>query len=105
MPKGYLFAELVVTDPKYFNIEYAPRVMPVLEQYGAKFLVTGGNPEVREGDRDVSRVVLLEFESVDRARAFYDSKDYQDVIGYRFKAARAHLYILDGSNDCSAAIP
>ena len=40
---------------------------PVLQEYGARFLVAGGNPEVREGDRQIRRVVLLEFDSIDRA--------------------------------------
>lgn len=103
-PKGYLYAELEVTDQAYFDAEYAPRVKPVLEKYGARFLVAGGNPEVREGDRNVKRVVFLEFESAQRARQFYDSQDYQDVIGYRLASANAHLYILEGAQTQSPAV-
>ncbi len=102
--KGYIYAELEVTDPEYFNAEYAPRVQPVLQKYGAKFLVAGGAPEVREGDRVVRRIVFLEFDSPQRAREFYDSPDYQEVIGYRFVSARAHLYILEGTDGGGAAI-
>ena len=94
--KGYILAELDVTNSAYFYAEYMPRVRPVLEQYGAKFLVATDAPEVHEGDRVVKRVVFIEFESPARAREFYHSKDYQDVIGYRFDSASAHLYILDG---------
>ncbi len=102
--KGYIYAELEVTNPEYFNAEYAPRVQPVLQKYGAKFLISGGQPQVREGDREVKRVVFLEFESGEKAREFYDSSDYQDVIGYRFDSARAHLYILEGTDGGGAAI-
>ena len=94
--KGYLLAELDVTDPVYFNAEYMPRVQPVLQHYGARFLVATDAPEVREGGRVAKRVVFIEFDSPARAREFYDSKNYQDVIGYRFDSATAHLYILDG---------
>jgi uncharacterized protein (DUF1330 family) len=94
--KGYIYAELEVTDPEHFYSEYMPRVQPVLDKYGAKFLVAGGDPAVREGERVIQRVVFLEFESVERARQFYDSSDYQDIIGYRFRSANTHLYILDG---------
>lgn len=94
--KGYLLAELDVTDPAYFHAEYMPRVQPVLLRYGARFLVATDAPEVHEGGRVVKRVVFIEFDSPARAREFYHSKDYQDVIGYRFDSASAHLYILDG---------
>lgn len=96
--KGYIFAELEITDQEFFYAEYMPRVNPVLEKYNAKFLVAGGDPQVEEGERVVKRVVLLEFESAALAREFYHSKDYQDVIDYRFKSAKAHLYILDGAD-------
>ena len=102
--KGYIYAEVEVTDLDYFNTEYAPRVKPVLEKYGAKFLVSGGAPIVREGDRTVKRVVFLEFESPRLAQEFYDSKDYQDVIAYRFESARTHLYILEGSDGGDATV-
>ena len=94
--KGYIYAELDVTDPAYFYAEYMPRVQPVLDKYGAKFLIASDSPEVLEGDRSVKRIVFIEFESPRRAREFYHSKDYQDVIDYRFKSAKSHLYMLEG---------
>ncbi len=94
--KGYIYAELDVTDPAYFYAEYMPRVRPVLDKYGAKFLIASDSPEVLEGDRSVKRIVFIEFESPRRAREFYHSKDYQDVIDYRFKSAKSHLYMLEG---------
>ena len=95
-PKGYIYAELDITDERHFFDEYMPRVRPVLEQYGARFLVATDRPEVIEGGRVVRRIVFIEFDSPAVAREFYQSKAYQDVIGYRFDSARAHLYMLDG---------
>lgn len=94
--KGYIYAELVVEDATHFYDEYMPRVRPVLDKYGAKFLIASDAIEVIEGGRDVKRVVFIEFESPARAREFYFSDDYQDVITYRFDSAKAHLYIMDG---------
>ena len=94
--KGYLFAELDVVDAVHFYSEYMPRVRPVLEKYGAAFLAANDDPVVKEGGRSVKRVVLLEFESLQRAEEFYDSDDYQTIIGYRFDSARSHLYIFEG---------
>lgn len=94
--KGYLFAELDVTDSAHFYNEYMPRVYPVLKKYGATFLAGDDAPVVKEGDRLVKRVVLLEFESPQRVEEFYHSDDYQAVIGYRFDSAQSHLYVFKG---------
>lgn len=96
--KGYLFAELDIVDAAHFYNEYMPRVYPVLEQYGAVFLAGSDAPVVKEGDRNVKRVVLLEFDSLQRAEEFYHSADYQAVLGYRLDSARSHLYIFEGSS-------
>jgi uncharacterized protein (DUF1330 family) len=95
--KGYLFAELDVVDATHFYNEYMPRVVPVLAEYGAMFLAGSDAPIVEEGGREVKRVVLLEFESLQRAEEFYHSERYQAIIGHRFKSARSHLYIFEGS--------
>ena len=95
--KGYLFAELDVVDAAHFYDEYMPRVYPILKAYGAIFLAGSDAPVVKEGGRDVKRVVLLEFDSLQRAEEFYHSEDYQAIIGYRFNSARSHLYIFEGS--------
>ena len=94
---AYLFAELDIEDAEYFYQEYMPRVPAVLKEYGATFLAASGQPFVKEGDRNVKRVVLLEFESLQRAQEFYHSPSYQAVIGHRLKSARTHLYIFEGS--------
>jgi len=94
--RGFLFAELDITDPKIFYEEYMTLVAPVLEKFGARFLVSTNDPEVIEGGRNVRRVILLEFDTPQIARDFYHSSDYQDVIGYRLKSASTHLYIFDG---------
>lgn len=94
--KGYIYAELEVTNHERFYNEYMPRVQPVLAKWNAKFLIGGGDPQVLEGDRVVKRVVLVEFESVEKAKEFYHSKEYQEVSGYRYDSAKTHLVILEG---------
>ncbi|QJW83784.1 DUF1330 domain-containing protein [Ramlibacter terrae] len=95
--KGYLFAELEVTDAAHFYDEYMPRVIPVLREFGAVFPAGSNAPAVKEGGRQVKRVVLLEFESMERAQTFYHSPRYQAVIGHRLRSANGHLYIFEGA--------
>jgi uncharacterized protein (DUF1330 family) len=95
-PKGYIYAELDVTDPTTFYEEYMPAVRPILAEYDAKFLIATNDVKVIEGGRDVKRIILLEFDSPETARAFFYSKAYQDILDLRLKSSSAHLYHLDG---------
>ncbi|GKX61779.1 hypothetical protein SOASR032_03480 [Pragia fontium] len=94
--RGYLFAELRVLDSEVFYQDYMSRVEPILKKYEARFLVSSNVPEVLEGGRNVPRVIILEFSSVNVAKDFYYSQEYQEIITYRFRSAYTHLYILDG---------
>ena len=93
--KGYLFAELTIHDHEVFYHEYMDKVRPMLESWGAKFLISTDSPEVIEGGRAVPRVILLEFASLQRARGFYYSEEYQSIIKLRFDSSTAHLYIME----------
>lgn len=94
--KGYLFAELTVHDHDVFYQEYMAKVRPILESWDANFLISTDVPEVIEGGRTVPRVIMIEFESVQKARDFYYSEAYQSIIKLRFNSSRAHLYIMEG---------
>lgn len=95
--KGYLWAELEVIDPAKFEDEYSAFVRPILERFGAKFLIVDDSPAVMEGGREVGRVVLVEFDSPAIAKAFYDCPEYQGIIGARNRWSRGHVYLAEGT--------
>jgi uncharacterized protein (DUF1330 family) len=97
MPKGYVFCEIEITDPETYRNEYMSRSSPAVERFGGHFLVRGGKPIVLEGDRSPKRVVIVEFDSPETARAFYESKVYQEAAKWRCKAARTHYYLIEGA--------
>lgn len=78
---------------------YAPYREPAgaaVEQYGGRYLARGGASEVLEGDWDVDRLVILEFPSMDQARAWYESPEYQEVLPIRQGASRGRGVLLEG---------
>jgi uncharacterized protein (DUF1330 family) len=97
MSKGYLFAEVEVTDPAGYD-EYRKLVGATVDAFGGRFLVRGGDPVRLEGDRASHRMVVLEFDSPERAREWYYSKQYQDVLPLRQRAARSHVFLLNGAS-------
>ena len=71
---AYLIANVVVKDADKFK-EYRTATLPVVAKYGGKFLVRGGEIQICEGDWIPERLVMVEFESMERAREFYDSPE------------------------------
>ena len=96
MAKGYVYAEIEVTNPERYR-DYMAKSKGAVEAHGGRFLVRGGAPEVMEGDRRVTRVVIVEFDTIERARAFYHSAQYREAAAIRHESAVTHYYLLAGA--------
>jgi uncharacterized protein (DUF1330 family) len=93
---AYVIADVHVTDPKAYD-EYRKLVPATIEQYGGRFLARGGAFEVKEGSWNPSRVVVLEFPSMEQARKWYHSPEYAPALALRLKAANAKLILVEGA--------
>ena len=92
---AYLIANVDVKDAEKFK-DYVKVVPPVIEQYGGKLLVRDGDFEVCEGDWKPKRLVMIEFESMQKAKQFYNSPEYQAIIDLRKSSAYTEWVFVDG---------
>lgn len=97
MPKAYWIAHAEVSDPEVYEKYKAANAAPFAE-YGARFIVRGGQQEVREGQAK-SRTVVIEFPSLEAAQACFDSDAYQEAKAIRDPIAVADLVIVEGYDD------
>lgn len=75
---------------------YMDRVEATLEPFGGRFLVHGApDREVREGQWP-GGLVLVAFPSLDRARAWYDSAAYQEILPLRTRHMEGDVLLIDG---------
>ena len=74
---------------------YSQKVGPTLAGHPVKVLAAYGRQEVLEGP-EVKGVVILEFPSLDKAKAWYDSPAYREVREHRFKGADYRAVIVEG---------
>ena len=91
----YLIANVDVTDAAAYE-RYRAQVPATVEKYGGRFLVRGGRVEPLEGDYDPKRVVLLEFPSEERAKAWWNSPEYAPLMALRRRASGGNLYFVTG---------
>nr|ACN58758.1 protein of unknown function DUF1330 [uncultured bacterium BLR8] len=92
---AYLIVEVELTDPAAYE-EYRRQVPPMIAAYGGRYLVRGGSTKLLEGGPAPARVVVLEFPSMERLRAFYDSPEYVQVKHIRVNAARTRMFAVEG---------
>jgi len=92
---AYLIAEVEITDPKAYE-EYRKIVPATIAQYGGRYLVRGGALETKEGGWTPSRVVVLEFASMDQARKWYHSPEYAPALAIRTRAGKSKVILVEG---------
>ena len=92
---AYLISTIDITDPASYE-EYRKLVGPVLQRYGGKFLVRGGKIHYVEGAWQPKRVVVVEFESIEKAKAFNDAPEYAQAKSIRHRASVSSVIIVEG---------
>ena len=92
---AYIVAQLKVHDPATFQ-RYRDAVAPLVDRFGGRYRVRGGELDVLEGDWPLPRLVIIEFQSKDAARLFYDSPEYQKILPLRQEAADGTVAIVEG---------
>lgn len=92
---AYLMVRAKVTDMKRYQ-EYMKLTPAILEKYGGRFIIRGGEKVILEGPEVTERMVMVKFDSVDAARRMYDSAEYQAAVKVRQGAAEASFIVMEG---------
>ncbi|MDQ3646401.1 MAG: DUF1330 domain-containing protein [Actinomycetota bacterium] len=93
---AYSITEVEVLDGDGAG-RYAELAQAAVAQYGGRFLVLGAKPTVAEGEwPPEQRVVIIEFPSMDRLRAWYDSPEYAPARDVARTALRRRLLFVEG---------
>ena len=91
----YIILDIEVTDPAGYD-DYKKLAPPSIPLYGGKYIARGGKSETLEGDWQPKRIVLLEFPSVEQARAWLESPEYAPARALRHKYATSKAIIVEG---------
>jgi len=70
--------------------------VPVLAAFGGRYVVRGGALEVMEGAPPPGRMVVVEFPTMDAARAFYGSAEYAPVLKMRLDSTASEVVLVEG---------
>jgi len=93
---AYFIVDLDVKNPQAYKA-YKQAAAASIAQYGGRYLVRGGKHEVLEGDWRPTRLVVLEFPSLDAAKRWYASEEYGKAKPIRLQHAVGHLVLVEGA--------
>jgi uncharacterized protein (DUF1330 family) len=92
---AYVIADVDVTDPARYD-DYRKLTPGAIAAYGGRFIVRGGETVPLEGGWTPSRLVMIEFPTLEAARRFYDSPEYREAREARAGAARMRMIAVQG---------
>ena len=93
---GYIIAEVQITDPEAYE-RYKATVPATIAAYGGKFLARGGRTETLEGEWEPNRIIVLEFESAEQAKAWWSSQEYAAPKQLRQSASSTKMVLVEGT--------
>lgn len=92
---AYVFFDVVSVHPERMT-GYRDKAIASMKAFGGKLVAATNNIDCREGDSHPSRIVMLEFPSMENARAWYESPAYQELLPIRLSANEDKMVIFEG---------
>jgi len=92
---GLIIVDIEVTDPVRYE-DYKRLASAAIAAHGGRYLVRGGRSEVLDGEWTPRRLVVLEFESVEKAKAWRDSPEYAEAKKVRESCANVNMIVVEG---------
>ena len=92
---AYVVVDIEVQNPTPYE-RYKDLAGPAVAKHGGRYLARGGKTEVLEGSWQPKRFVILEFPTVEKAKAWWDSTEYAEAKSLRQKCAKTSMVVVEG---------
>ena len=94
-PKAYVIGETEVLDATKLE-PYRQQMVKTLDAYNGRFIVRGSTPEVTEGEASKGRMAIIEFDSLEKAKAWYNSPEYSALRPIRQGSTNSRVMFVEG---------
>ena len=93
---GYVIAQIKDIKDNEIYKKYVEKVTPIVEKFGGKFLIRGGEFQTVEGKWEYTRNVLIQFPSYEKAIDWYNSEELKPVKKLRLDNSTSNSIIIKG---------
>jgi len=95
-PPVYQIVEIDVLNQDGYLNDYAPKAQAAIKAAGGKFLAAGGKTTTIEGEPPKNRVVIQQWDSVEKIAAYRASAAFKDLLPLREKLAKFRSFTVEG---------
>jgi uncharacterized protein (DUF1330 family) len=92
---AYYIAEFELTDPEGIK-PYREQVDATFKRYSGRYIVRASGVSPLEGNPPDHRLIIIEFDSLEQARAWYNSPEYAKIRPFRQRSGHTNAYIVEG---------
>jgi uncharacterized protein (DUF1330 family) len=91
---AYLISDVTVRNAEAFQ-NYRTRAAEAIAKYGGRYLARGGEIQALEGVWNPRNIIVVEFPSMEQARAWYTSPEYASALEVHDIALERNLILVD----------
>jgi uncharacterized protein (DUF1330 family) len=95
-PPVYQVVEIDMLDQETYLKDYVPKAQAAIKAAGGKFLAAGGKSTTIEGEPPKSRVVIQQWDSLEKIQAYRNSTAFKDLLPLRNKLAKFRSFVVEG---------
>jgi uncharacterized protein (DUF1330 family) len=95
-PPAFQIAEITVNNQDGFSKDFLPVIGKVTTDAGGKFLARGGKTISVQGAPPEPRIVVVQYDSLDKMQALFDSSAFKQAIAVGNKYATQRTFGVEG---------
>ena len=99
----YIVGDIHISDPATYQA-HLPRALATIARFGGRVIAGGGKIDLLEGDPMPEGIFIIEFQTADAARRWYQSDDYQEALKVRLSSSCGRVFLIEG-NEISSSVP
>jgi uncharacterized protein (DUF1330 family) len=96
-PPVYQVTEIDILDQEAYLKDYVPKSRAAIQAAGGKLLAAGGKTTAIEGEPPKSRVVIQQWDSLEKIQPYRNSAAFKDLLPLREKLAKFRSFVVEGA--------
>ena len=95
-PPVYQVVEIDPVNMESYLKDYVPKAQVAIKAAGGKFLAAGGKTTTIEGEPPKPRIVIQQWDSLEKVQAYRNSAAFKELLPLRDKLAKFRSFVVEG---------